>query len=56
MRHAFTVIFSLSSALAQAQAQSGPIAFAGGSWADAQTVAKKEHKSIFLYASSPGCH
>ncbi|OGX83965.1 thioredoxin family protein [Hymenobacter coccineus] len=54
MRHAFTVLLSLGSALAQAQ--SGPIAFAGGSWADAQAAAKKEHKSIFLYASSPGCH
>lgn len=54
MRPVFTVILSLGSALAQAQ--NGPIAFAGGSWADAQAAARQAHKSIFLYASSPGCH
>ncbi len=54
MRPVFTVILSLGSALAQAQ--SGPIAFAGGSWADAQAAARQAHKSIFLYASSPACH
>ncbi|TPG72118.1 thioredoxin family protein [Hymenobacter nivis] len=54
MRHAFTVILSLGSALAQAQ--SGPIAFAGGSWADAQATARQAHKGIFLYAASPSCH
>ncbi|WP_157886824.1 thioredoxin family protein [Hymenobacter sp. PAMC 26628] len=54
MRHAFTIILSLGSALARAQ--SGPIAFAGGSWANAQAAARQAHKSIFLYASSLGCH
>jgi thioredoxin-related protein len=54
MRYAFIVILSLGSALAQAQ--SGPIAFAGGSWADAQAAAKQAHKGIFLYAASPSCH
>jgi thioredoxin-related protein len=53
MRHVFTVILTLGSALARAQ--NGPIAFAGGSWADAQAEARQAHKSIFLYASSPGC-
>jgi thioredoxin-related protein len=55
MRPVFTLAFLLLSSML-VRAQSGPIAFVNGSWADAQAMAKKEHKNIFLYAASPGCH
>ena len=54
MRYWLGFLFLLGSVLAQAQ--NGSIAFVSGNWADVLAQAKKEHRSIFLYAGSPSCH
>jgi thioredoxin-related protein len=54
MRYWLGVLFLLSGILAQAQ--NGSIAFVSGNWTDVLAQAKKEHRSVFLYAGSPSCH
>ncbi|UOQ68667.1 thioredoxin family protein [Hymenobacter volaticus] len=54
MRYWLGILFLLSTVLAEAQ--NGSIAFVSGNWADVLAQAKKEHRSIFLYAGSPSCH